>query len=327
MIFVAITFFTAFLIEGLGSMVSIIGLSTLFGANLIIIALAIALDLGKLTIVTLLYKHWSALSKIMRTYALIAAAVTMTITSAGAAGYLSGEFQKAIIGTQEVSVKVNTLKSQIAKYEDRKRQIDEQISKLPEKTTVSQRLHLISAFGAEQKELQLKINKIDQELPLLQVNQIGVEAKAGPILYMAKAFNISVETAIAYVIMLIIFVFDPLAVFLIIAGNFLLEAHQRKSMLMPKVLPERNSPELIDTVSPSTQVLVAPDTHQVALSAELNNSIIEPESTPLVTPNATEQKRETITLGSIRQQGIDLVPHASLGDIRADDTVTFDNRL
>lgn len=224
--FALITFLAAFAIEGLGTYVSVIGLSTLFGANPVIIALAVALDVGKLVVVTLLYSYWRKLGKMMKAYALFAATVTMIITSAGAAGYLSGEFQKAIVGTQEIALKVDVLKGQIAKYEERKKQIDQQIAALPEKTTVNQRIRLINAFKAEQKDLQDKINAIDKQLPEMQVQQISVEAKAGPILYIAKAFDIPVESAVKWVILMIIFVFDPLAVFLIIAGNFLL--HQRR---------------------------------------------------------------------------------------------------
>jgi hypothetical protein len=227
MLFVLITFLAAFLIEGLGTLVSVIGLSTLFGANPIIIALAISLDVGKLVVVSMLYKYGKEMGKVMKTYAFIAATITMIITSAGAAGYLSGEFQKAIMGTQEGSLKVSVLKDQQKKYEDRKRQIDDQIAALPEKTTVNQRLKLMNGFKAEQAELQNKISDIDKQLPELQIHQIGVEAKAGPILYIAKAFDIPVESAVKYVILMIIFVFDPLAVYLILAGNFLLDRMRR----------------------------------------------------------------------------------------------------
>jgi hypothetical protein len=221
MFFALITFLAAFLIEGIGTVVSVIGLSTLFGANPIIIVLAVALDVGKLVVVTLLYKHWRRLGYTMRAYGLIAAMVTMTITSAGAGGYLSGEFQKAVMGVQEGSLKVDVLKGQIAKYEERKKQIDNQIAAIPEKYSATQRIRLMNQFKAEQQDLQVKIGEIDKQLPDLQIKQIGVEAKAGPILYIAKAFNITIEEAVKWVILMIIIVFDPLAVFLIIAGNFL----------------------------------------------------------------------------------------------------------
>jgi hypothetical protein len=222
MIFVILTFLAAIFIESLGTWVSVIGLSALFGSNPIIIALVIALDLGKLVSVSLLYTHWGDLPKLMKGYALIASAVLMIITSTGAAGYLSSEFQRGIVGTQEGSLKVDVLKKQQAKYEDRKKQIDDLVAKVPDKYSANQRIRVMNQFKQEQAELQVKINQIDKDLPALQVKQIGTEAHAGPILYIAKAFEVPVEVAVKYVILLIIFVFDPLAIFLIIAGNFLL---------------------------------------------------------------------------------------------------------
>jgi hypothetical protein len=226
MFFTLLTFFSAFVIEGLGTATSVIGLSAMFGSNPIIIALAVALDLGKVVTVSLLYKYWKKLSKTMRAYALIASFVTMTITSTGGAAYLSGEFQRAIQGTQEVSLKVKVLKDQQFKYEERKKQIDLQIASLPEKTSVTQRLRLMNGFKAEQQELQKKITALDTQLPDLQLNQIDAETKAGPVVYVAKAFDVPVEVAVKYVILLIMIVFDPLAVFLIVAGNFLYDQYK-----------------------------------------------------------------------------------------------------
>jgi hypothetical protein len=163
----------------------------------------------------------------MKAYGLIAAVVTMTITSAGAAGYLSGEFQKAILGTQEVGLKVEVLKEEQAKLEARKKQIDDQIANLPSNYSRS-RITLMKQFEDEQKTITARLQKIQEELPQQQLAQIGTEAKAGPILYIAKAFDVPVEEAVKWVILMIIFVFDPLAVFLIVAGNFLWDQYQSR---------------------------------------------------------------------------------------------------
>ena len=251
MIFIVLTFIAALAIEGLGTLVSVIGLSALFGSNPIIIALVVALDLGKLVSVSLLYTHWRDLPKLMKAYALVASAALMVITSAGAAGYLSAEFQKAIAGTQEGSLKVDVLKQQQAKYEERKKQIDLQIAALPEKTTVNQRLRLMNGFKQEQQDLQAKITKIDNDLPALQVSQINTEAHAGPILYIAKAFDVPVEVAVKWVILMIIFVFDPLAIFLIIAGNFLLAKRRTGEVYHTHDIihhDEDEPPEVVSTV-------------------------------------------------------------------------------
>lgn len=270
MTFILITFFAAFLIEGLGTAVSVIGLSTLFGANPIIISLAVALDVGKLVVVTLLYTYWKQLSVTMRSYALFASIVTMTITSAGSAGYLSARFQEAVIGVQENALKVDVLKQEQTKLETRKKQIDDSIAAIPDKYTASQKIRLMNQYKDEQKQVNARLNDLSQELPKLQIDQIGREAKAGPILYIAKAFNVTVEAAVKYVILLIIFVFDPLAVFLIIAGNFLL--HQRRVNKVDKVSEADlfAEPPRIEPDKPW------PRTEEEALAADLEKLDIEP---------------------------------------------------
>lgn len=245
MIFILITFFTAFLIEGLGTVISVYGLSHLFGANKIIIALAIALDLGKLVVVSLTYSHWKKLNFVMRSYAIIATIVTMTITSAGAAGYLAGQFQTAILATQEGGIRVDMLKKEQAKLEERKRQIDDQLASVPEKYSAQQRIKLINQFKEEQQQVTARLSKIDKELPELQITQIGTEAKAGPILFISKAFDVPVETAVKWIILSIIFVFDPLAVFLIIAGNFLLDQRRNQKQQLPAESTTKTVKQLI----------------------------------------------------------------------------------
>lgn len=320
MIFIALTFIAAFLIEGLGTLVSVIGLSTLFGANPIIIALAVALDIGKLVVVSLLYTYWNKLGVLMKSYALVAATVTMIITSAGAAGYLSGEFQKAIMGTQEVSLKVDVLKQEQVKLEARKKQIDDSIAAIPDRYTANQKIRLMNQFKAEQKTVTDRLAEISRQLPEMQITQIGVEAKAGPILYVAKAFDVPVEVAVKWVILMIIFVFDPLAVFLIIAGNFLL--HQRRLHKdtsvadadlfeeplaeKPVATPVEAQPRRVDDHA-STDGSDEDDT-RVGRSPSWSTPLYEPltpsrEVSPITAPvtfTEPSAERETITLSSLR---------------------------
>ena len=274
MLFTRLTFLAAFFIEGLASLVSIIGISSLFGNNLIVMSLMGALDVGKILIVSLLYTYWSKLPKLMKAYALIAATITMVITSAGAAGYLSSAFQQAIIGTQEGALQVATLKEQQTKYEDRKKQIDDQIANLDSTTSVNQRLRLMNGFKQEQARLDAQILAIDKQLPALQISQIKTEAKAGPILFIAKAFDISVENAIKWVILLIVFVFDPLAIFLVISGNFLYAQYrQNKQEIEPvpkaEIIDEPITPAVPNEVTP-------PEEFKLVDAAELAPEPIEP---------------------------------------------------
>lgn len=285
MLFTRLTFLAAFFIEGLASLVSIIGISSLFGNNLIVMSLMGALDVGKILIVSLLYTYWSKLPKLMKAYALIAATITMVITSAGAAGYLSSAFQQAIIGTQEGALQVATLKEQQTKYEDRKKQIDDQIANLDSTTSVNQRLRLMNGFKQEQARLDAQILEIDRQLPALQISQIKTEAKAGPILFIAKAFDISVENAIKWVILLIVFVFDPLAIFLVISGNFLYAQYrQNKQEIGPvskaEIIDEPITPAMPNEVTPLEEFKLVDATElapePIAEPIELKLEPIEP---------------------------------------------------
>jgi hypothetical protein len=238
MFFIALTFAAAFLIEGLGTLVSVIGLSSLFGSNLIIIALAISLDLGKIVVVSLLYTYWNKLGAIMKSYALVAAIVTMTITSAGAAGYLTGKFQEAILGSQESSIRLNALLDEQKQLTERKQQIDAQIAAIPDRYTAAQKIRLMNQFKAEQTIVNKRINEITAQVPELKVADISKQAKAGPIILLAKSFNVTIEEAILWVVMMIIFVFDPLAVFLIVAGNFLVAQRKKNEEVAKEVAKE-----------------------------------------------------------------------------------------
>ena len=270
--FILLTFFAAFSIEAIGTVVSVIGLSTLFGANPIIIALAVVLDIGKLVVITLLYGYWQKLNRLMRTYGLIAAVITMVITSAGAAGYLSAEFQKAVVGTQEGQLKIQVIKDEQGKLEARKKQIDDGIAAIPDRYSANQKIRLMNQFKEEQRLVTARLNEISQQLPTLQISQISVEAKAGPILYISKAFDVSIEEAVKWVILMIIFVFDPLAVFLIIAGNFLL-FQRRKEML------ETPPP------SPPSPLISEPEIEKIVAAPTMSREMVAPTVSAVIAPN------------------------------------------
>ena len=226
MIFIILTFFAAFLIESIGTYVSVVGLSALFSSNPVVMVLAVALDIGKLITVAFLYKHWGKMNLVMKGYMLIAAAILMLITSAGAGGYLSQQFQGAILNTKESDIRVTALKEEKSKLEARKIAIDNQIANLPA-NTVKGRTKLMAEFKTEIERVNNRVIEIDKELPDLLVSKAGADSHVGPILYVAEAFNTTVENAVKYVILLIIFVFDPLAIVLIIGGNFLLDYRRR----------------------------------------------------------------------------------------------------
>lgn len=220
MFFALLTFASAFLIEALGTWISIIGLSSLFRADPVIITLAAALDVGKVVTVSFLYKEWRTAPRTLRMYMLLATAVLMLITSAGAFGYLSAAFQGAMQDTKRQEVLIAAALQEKTRLEARKKEIDAQIANLPS-NIVRGRQRLIASFKAESDGINARLAQLDAEIPKMQVQQITLQNHAGPIVYVSQAFNVPVEQAAKYVILVIIFVLDPLAIALLVAGNFL----------------------------------------------------------------------------------------------------------
>ena len=239
MLFTLLVFLAAFALEAIGSYTSIVGLAALFASNIVVIVLAGCLDFAKIITVSFLYKHWKELGWIMRSYLTIASMVLMIITSAGAFGFLSGQFQKAIQDTGTQAIKIQSLTDEQGRLQKRKEEIDNQIAKVPD-NNVRGRTQLIRQFGPEVSKINARLTDIDKELPTLKIENVDKETHAGPILYVAKAFNKTPEEAVKYVIFTIIFVFDPLAVALLIAGNFLLAQRKQKENIPTPMMEHIN---------------------------------------------------------------------------------------
>ena len=227
MLFTILVFLAALLIEGIGTYMSVVGLATLFAANPVIIVMAIALDVGKVVSVSFLYRNWKKINLLMKTYMTTAALTLILITSAGVFGYLSAQFQKAIQGTSENVVLVQSMEDEKTRLQARKVEIDSQIAAIPP-NFVTGRRQAIAAFADEVQRINERLIIIDAELPALKVDTIKKQVEVGPIIYVAEAFETTPEIAVKYIIMVIIFVFDPLAIVLLIAGNFLMFEHKKQ---------------------------------------------------------------------------------------------------
>ncbi|MBK7425506.1 MAG: DUF2934 domain-containing protein [Propionivibrio sp.] len=189
----------------------------------------------------------------LRFYMILATAVLMAITSVGAFGYLSAAFQGAIKDTKQQQILVTAAMEEKAKLEARKKEIDAQIANLPSHI-VQGRQKLISAFKGEADRINLRLRQLDAELPKMRAQQITINTHTGPIVYISQAFNVSVEQAVKYVILIIIFVFDPLAIALLVAGNFLWET-RKKTLPVPADVAERSG-KVFETRSDSTAAVV-----------------------------------------------------------------------
>jgi len=234
-----LTFVTSLAIAAVAAWYSIIGLTTIFSAAVIpIIIMGIVLEVGKLVSAAWVYNHWKETSILLRTYLVSAIVVLMLITSMGIYGFLSKSHIDAGINTGEISVKIERVDNRIASEQ---RQIDRAEKNILEMDTTLEkteygffddsRLEERKRQSVEREQLNNIINKAEKNIDGLldkkseyELEVKNFEVEVGPIKYIAaliygdEAKNY-LDNTVRYVILLLIFVFDPLAVLLLISAN------------------------------------------------------------------------------------------------------------
>ncbi len=246
-----ITFITGIVISAVAAYYSIIGLTSIFaGAFWPIVIMGSALEVGKLVAVSWLYNNWSIAPFLTRVYLFSAILVLMLITSMGIFGFLSRAHieQQLNLNTgvaEQIEIMEGKIKIQQEVVDDFDKQIaviDDSVNKLIERgraqTSINindqQRANRKALLDAKQKEVQilstLKVDKIK-----LESEYKKIEAEVGPIKYVAEMIYGSSDTklvdkAIRFVIILLIFVFDPLAILLLIAFNISMKARDDYNM-------------------------------------------------------------------------------------------------
>ena len=251
MFFIALVLFAALFIEGIGTYISVAGLGHLFNMNPVIILMAIALDIGKVAGVSFLYKYWKDIKLLMKGFMIPATAVLMLITSTGVFGYLSQQFQHAIVTNNQDTIIITSLEGEQTKLQARKQEIDKQIANLPADYARARR-QLMQEFAPETDRINKRLVEIDVQLPQLKSANVKQSADLGPILYVAEAFNTTPEKAVKYVILTIIFVFDPFAIVLLIAGNFLIERRKKPEPAAPVMVVGEVTGPLMTTTTGTT---------------------------------------------------------------------------
>jgi len=216
-VFNFIPYLTALSLSGIAGYYSIVGLAKIFpGAFLPVIIMGAVLELSKLVTVSWLYYNWKTTNILMRTYFLIAIILLMGITSMGIFGFLS----RAHIETNMVSG-ANTVELQT--LEEKEKNLRAKLSYLLKKAGDNPE-RISKRTDQAIQEVQNDLDKIvEKKLPLLKV-QNELKGEIGPIQYIAEVFYDKndeqfLDKAVRLVILIIIMVFDPLAVLLLIAAN------------------------------------------------------------------------------------------------------------
>ena len=233
---------------------SVTGLSKLFaGASTAVILMASSLEFGKLIAASFLYAYWDKVNKILRTYLLLGVCVLILITSAGIYGFLTSAYQTTAdqLGVLDKQVELVDLKKgrfqeQLDGYNSEKVQLSQTISELSKGlsnnviTYTDKNGNLVTTTSSSTRrslEAQLldaktqrdvvskKIETLSDSITKLDLSVLDIQqgsdvaAEVGPLKYMAEITGKPMATIVNWFALLIIFVFDPLAVTLVIAFN------------------------------------------------------------------------------------------------------------
>jgi len=259
-IFPYIIALSAFAVSASAAFYSVYGLSKLFaGASTQVIVMASSLEFAKLVIASLLYQYWETINKVLRVYLVGAITILMLITSGGIYGYLSSAYQDTANKSGVVEKQIETIKTKRTRFEQskadyltEKQRLDNDISQLRtalatgsttqtvdrntgqlvtraneanRKTFENQLTNAITSKDA----LDVKLTSVSDSLTALDMRILDIESNAqlagelGPLKYLSNLTGKSMDTVINWFLLLIIFVFDPLAIALVVAANMAFE--------------------------------------------------------------------------------------------------------
>lgn len=243
MIFGIIVLLCALFISAIAAWYSILGLIAIFAASPLPIALmGGGLEAGKLIAASWLYKNWKEAPKFLKYYLTFAVVVLMFITSLGIFGFLSKAHIDSNINVGDTSIQLKVLEQKEQITKDRLGYLMKKAGDDPERISRA----TDRAIQATQDEL-IAIQK--EKLPLLK-EQNALLAEVGPLKYIAeliygKEAENHFDSAVRFVIILLIFVFDPLAVLLVIAANYTLRIEYLTKLPVPEneVPASRKIPE------------------------------------------------------------------------------------
>tara|TARA_R100001463_G_scaffold116616_1_gene171944 strand:+ start:493 stop:1329 length:837 start_codon:yes stop_codon:yes gene_type:complete len=222
---------------------SVYGLSQLFaGASKAVIVMASSLEFAKLVVASLLYQYWDELNRLLRLYLTIACITLMLITSGGIYGFLSGAYQSTATKSELMdkhTLMLQTKQNRFNEQLDSEKElliyytealsnptmiqyIDKETEQLVTTTSSRQRKLMTDQL----KEVKTTVNALNDSISIYDMKILEKEVsnetarELGPLKYVAKSLGVEMDKVVNYFLLLIVCVFDPLAVCLVIAANF-----------------------------------------------------------------------------------------------------------
>ena len=307
---------------------SVSGLSKLFaGASFEVIIMAGSLEVAKLVIASLLYQYWDTINKLLRTYLSIAAVVLVLITSMGIYGFLSAAYQDTY---RQLTIKENQTafltqkkdfyEKDVLRYDTELERISNNISTLSNAKATSIQVRDTTVSGglrstvstAELRLSQQRINVEEEnrkavqakretaadslqryQLQILELeNNSEVAGELGPLQYLSGLTGAPMDKIINILLLIIIFVFDPLAIALVVAANFAFDQANKKNLY--DEYEDEIEPDLWDDLPYDDEEELIPDLNDLPV---INPEVVKPEDWKIVDENGNElieKKVETV---------------------------------
>ena len=303
-----IMFVSAISLSCIAAFYSIAGLTAIFAAAVVpIIIMGSILEVSKLVVASWLYRNWAEVPKMFKTYFTAAVVILMMITSMGIFGFLSKAHLDQAVPAGDVSAQVQIFDDKIKTQRDnieaaRKAltqmdaQLDQKLNRSTDEKGVDKAIQIRRSQQGERKKLQNEISDAQKTIVKLQEERAPIasqarkiEAEVGPIKYIAALIygdtldQNMLEKAVRWVIIMIVLVFDPLAVLMLVAVNWSLK----------KTSPKVETPKPIPPVSPTPQKTIKPRKRKWLEK--------EPDPTPL--PEAADWDEDRID--TVAQNGND----------------------
>ena len=265
--FASIVLLTALSVSAVAAYYSIVGLAAIFAASVIpVIVMGTVLEVGKLVAVTFLHDYWSRINFLLKTYLSLAVVVLMFITSMGIFGFLSKAHIEQTATAGDNTLKIERIDGQIAREQRAIKdaetvllQLDAAVQTLLDYDRVRGKDGAIAtrekqkeeraSLGAIIASKEDSVDKLTSKKFELETEQNALEAEVGPIKYIAELVysetsRTILEDAVRWVIIVIVAVFDPLAVCLLLAWNSI-HAETRR----PKKKTRKNETATVPTAS------------------------------------------------------------------------------
>lgn len=261
-----IAFAVALALSAVAAYYSIIGLTTIFASAFIpIVVMGSTLEVAKLVAISWLYRNWDTAPRLIKYYLVIASVVLMFITSMGTFGYLSKAHMDQAVPTGSIQDKISIIDEKIKTEKEnidaaRKalKQMDESVDQVLVRSTDEKGATNAAAMRrSQQKErstlisdisqAQTRIGTLQDEKAPIANEMRKIVAEVGPIKYIAElvydnADDAVLDKAVRWVIILIVAVFDPLAVVMLIAANQGLYSKREEDIAQDPVVVSMKKP-------------------------------------------------------------------------------------